>query len=200
MEISMNNNAAINQLLRELLLSVSIQQKKPKAKPKTNQKPSAKVQAAFEAVRSNDFSAAANLIRTPAEANYCMPARGWCLLDEAVKAGSEAMVRWLLARGANANTLFLNDRPCVPHPPYPSGLYFSPLATAINEAKVEIAELLLRSGASMDLPYWGHENGSYHTCFDLATDSEVWPLLEARLIAAEVPETDGPNTATSKRL
>jgi ankyrin repeat protein len=199
MEIPMNYNASINQLLRELLVSVSVQ-KKPTAKPRPNQKPSAKVKAAFRAVRANDFLALARLIHTPADANSRLPDRGWCLLDEAVKAGSMDMVRWLLARGADANTLFLNDQPCVPRPPFASGLYFSPLATAIRDGKVEIAELLLRSGASMDLPYWGHEDGSYHTCFDLATDSEVLPALEARLIAVEVPMKGNSNTATTKRL
>lgn len=195
----MNNNAAINQLLREMLLLASFQQRKTRAAAAPTCKPSAKVKAAFKAVRQGDHAAATSLIRTPAAANYRLPDRGWCLLDEAVKAGSVAMVQLLLSRGANPNTLFLNDQPFAPVSPYPDGLYFSPFATAINEGKLDIFELLLRHGASLDLPYWGHQNGAPHTCLDLAMDSEFWPQLEASMLAVEVAAKSG-SSSVSKRL
>lgn len=171
------NKSSVNQPLRELLFT-------PRARRRADRQAPTKVKAAFEAVREGDAEKLSRLVRMPKQANWRLPERAWCLLDEAVKSGSLAMVEWLVNHGANANTIVVDDRLfsagdlCAPV------LYFSPLATAIHDGKMEIAEFLLRNGAALDAPCWSFADGARQTCFDMAVALGLWPQLEATLIAS----------------
>lgn len=54
--------------------------------------------AAKKAVRQGNFVALSGLIKSPSQANWYASDTAWCLLDEAVKACSTAMVKWLLEK------------------------------------------------------------------------------------------------------
>lgn len=154
-------------------------------------------QEAKRAVRKEDFEALAALVKTEKQANWHASDVGWCLLDEAVKAGSVAMVQWLLEMGANPNTLFLNDKPYAHRKRIVSGWYFSPLASAIKFKDASIISLMLAHGADLSLPVIWHDEDDNMTCRDVAEEDGLWPTIEALMIGQSLPIAQPSNT---KRL
>ena len=143
-------------------------------------------EAAKRAIRNEDFASLSKLVATPKEANWHAEKLAWSLLDEAVKANSVLMVQWLLDKGANPNTLFFQDQPCRDHEFTRPGMYFSPLAQAIDMRHVEIVLLLLARGAKLSLPTVWLEADDNVSCRELAEDRGMWPSIEAHLISQSV--------------
>lgn len=143
-------------------------------------------EAAKRAIRNEDFASLSKLVATPKEANWHAEKLAWSLLDEAVKANSVLMVQWLLDKGANPNTLFFQDQPCRDHKFTRPGMYFSPLAQAIDMRHVEIVLLLLARGAKLSLPTVWLEADDNVSCRELAEDRGMWPSIEAHLISQSV--------------
>ena len=143
-------------------------------------------ETARSAVRIGDFAALSKLVTNEKQANWFAGQRGWCLLDEAVKYASVPMVQWLLAKGANPNTLFLDDQPYdfrqAPRP----GMYFSPFAAAIRMGHEEIAVLLLARGARLSIPVLWFAEGVNTTCLELAETHGMSPCIEAYLISQSI--------------
>ena len=83
-------------------------------------------------MRQGNFVALSGLIKSPSQANWYASDTAWCLLDEAVKSGSVPMVKWLLEKGANPNTLFMNGKPYDIRKGIVRGWYFSPFASAMK--------------------------------------------------------------------
>jgi hypothetical protein len=108
------------------------------------------------------------------------------------KIAEQEMEMWLLNAGANPNTFFFHDKPWVASRGLPEGMFFSPLASAINSGMVEIVALFQERGAMFDLPVWNFGDGDCMTCQDLVMEGDMSALLtalhEARAIAAETPE------------
>jgi len=136
-------------------------------------------EAAKEAIRADDFAALSKLVSNPKQANWHAEKQAWSLLDEAVKNQSVPMVNWLLDKGANPNTLFLEDRPFAAHKRPRPGMYFSPLATAIDMRYLDIALLLLDRGAKLSLPTVWLEEDDNVSCRELAEDRGMWPSITA---------------------
>ena len=135
---------------------------------------------AFEAADTGDLDVLRLLVRTRQEANWKHPEYPVVLLDRAVWRDDVEMLRYLLSRGANPNTLIERDRVI----PWPSdvgdGLFFSPLATAISEGKAALVKALLSAGADLDMPMViDAAVGMRQTCRDLLMESpEVIAAME----------------------
>lgn len=155
-------------------------------------------EAAKKAIKAQDFAALSKLVSTPKQANWHAEKQAWSLLDEAVKAQSMPMVEWLLDKGANPNTLFFQDRPYTVHKCPRPGMYFSPLATAIDMRYGDIVLLLLARGAKLSLPTVWLEEDDNVSCRELAEDRGMWPSIEAHLISQSVATT--PATSNTQRL
>lgn len=138
--------------------------------------------AAKAAVREGDLIALSRLVKKPSQANWYAHDCAWCLLDEAVKAGSVAMVQWLLEKGANPNTLFYRDKPYDRSQGVAPGFYFSPFASAIRNGDQQIVQLMLAHGADIDLPFVCEADGDYSTCRHIAEQHGMWPCIEAYLL------------------
>ena len=138
--------------------------------------------SARKAVREDDFVALSKLVKSSSQANWYASDRAWCLLDEAVKSGSSAMVQWLLEKGANPNTLFLGDKRYDLSQGLVPGIFFSPFATAISKGDKPIVQLMLTHGADIYLPIVYENKDDYSTCRDIAEMSGMWPFIEAFLI------------------
>jgi len=148
---------------------------------------SAAIEQAIAAIAAGDQVALTKLVKTKKQANWHRPDRAWCLLDEAVRRGSTSMVDWLLAKGANPNTLFKRDRPISQRNATEEGWYFSPFASSISDENSEIAALMIKAGASLDLPCDIDDEYGNTTCQDKIDDCELWPAIEAWLIAWSSP-------------
>jgi hypothetical protein len=153
--------------------------------------------AAKKAVREGDFVALSGLIKSPKQANWYASDRAWCLLDEAVKAGSATMVKWLLEKGANPNTLFMHDKPYDIRKGIVSGWYFSPFASAMKLQNMEMVSMMLAHGADLSLPVVWDSLDDNMTCRDLAVEDGFWPSVEAIVLAQSLPSSQTGNT---KRL
>jgi ankyrin repeat protein len=154
--------------------------------------------AAKKAVQEGNLNALSRLVKTASQANWYASDRAWCLLDEAVKSRSPAMVKWLLEKGANPNTLFFRDKQYDLSKGVVPGGYFSPFATAISNAEKQIVELMLDHGADINLPVVYEDESDHTTCRDLAQESGIWPWIEAYLIGKAVGDTEAASHA--KRL
>lgn len=145
------------------------------------------IEQAIAAIAAKDLGALAKLVKTKKQANWRRPDRVWCLLDEAVKRGSPSTVNWLLVMGADPNTLFKRGRLISLRNATEEGLYFSPLATAIRIGNAEGAALMIKAGASLNLPCdIDNEYGSL-TCQKAIDIEKLWPAIEAYLIAWSIP-------------
>lgn len=153
--------------------------------------------AATKAVRAGNFVALSGLIKSPKQANWYASDRAWCLLDEAVKAGSKGMVKWLLENGANPNTLFLHDKPYDIRKGCVRGWYFSPFASAMKSQNIEMVSMMLAHGADLNLPVVWESLDDNTTCRDLAVQDGFWPSVEAIVIAQTLPSSQ---TGGTKRL
>lgn len=154
--------------------------------------------AARKAVREGNLAALTGLVKSPKQANWYASDRAWCLLDEAVKADSPAMVQWLLEHGANPNMLFLHDKPFDLSKGPVKGTYFSPFASAITHGNKQIVELMLAHGADINLPVIYEHEDDWVACRYLAEQHGMWPCIEAFLIGQVASVT---NTASdAKRL
>lgn len=107
----------------------------------------------FDAIDNLDSAALANTLKVPAHANLNYKDTHQSLLCKAVSLKSTELVAVLLDNGADPNTLF-NQSTRVREYRGASGMYFSPLATAVREEYQEIALMLMRKGARTDLPFW----------------------------------------------
>ena len=153
--------------------------------------------AAKKAVREGNLVALSRLIKSPKQANWYASDKAWCLLDEAVKAGSTAMVKWLLEKGANPNTLFMHEKPYDIRKGIVPGWYFSPFATAMNYQNEQMVSMMLSHGADLNLPIVWESLDDNTTCRDLAVDDGFWPSVEAIVIAQSLPSSQ---TGGTKRL
>jgi len=158
------------------------------------------IETAISAIMAGDLPVLATLVTTKKQANWHRPDEGWCLLDQAVRSGSVAIVGWLLDMGACPNTLFFKDRPIAMHKAQEFGLYFSPFASAIHLGQTEIVILILRAGASLDLPLFIDEEGQRTTCRDKSIEVGIWPVIEADLIEKETPVPNGSVATGRPRL
>lgn len=151
--------------------------------------PHSKRHLAFEAADKGDLDTLKTLIRTRHEANWKHPGCGLLLLDKAVYRNDIDMLRFLLDQGANPNALIECDQ-LVPWPAdVGDGMYFSPLASAISDGRVEILAALLDAGADLNLPKWiDDESGERMTCRDALNDS---PDLLAAIEALTLEKATG---------
>ena len=145
------------------------------------------INTAINAIRVGDLAALARLVTTKYQANWHRPGQALCLLDEAVSSESVAILGWLLDMGACPNTLFFEDRPIAMHKARKLGVYFSPLAAAIHIEQTEMVILMLRKGASLDLPLCIRKGMKCTTCRDKLMRSGIWPAIEAYLIERDTP-------------
>lgn len=127
---------------------------------------------AFEAADKGDLDTLKPLIHTRHEANWKHPKFGLVLLDKAVNRNDIEMLHFLLDQGANPNALIDRDQ-LVPWPAdVGDGMYFSPLASAISDCRVEVLAALLDAGADLNLPKWiDEESGERMTCRDALNDA-----------------------------
>lgn len=153
--------------------------------------------AAKKAVREGNFVALSRLIKSPKQANWYASDKAWCLLDEAVKAGSTAMVKWLLEKGANPNTLFMHDKPYDIRKGIVPGWYFSPFSSAMNCQNEQMVSMMLAYGADLNLPVVWESLDDNTTCRDMAVENGFWPSVEAIVIAQSLPSSQPGST---KRL
>lgn len=152
---------------------------------------------AIKAVREGNFATLGRLIKSPREANWYATDKAWCLLDDAVKSGSPAMVQWLLNEGANPNTLFRYDKPYDFRKGIVPGWYFSPFATAMKSKNEGMISLMLAHGADLNLPVIWESPEDNTTCRDVAVADGFWPSVEAIVIAQSLPSSQAGKT---KRL
>ena len=152
-------------------------------------------ESAKRAIRDEDVASLSKLVATPKQANWHAEKLAWSLLDEAVKANSVLMVQWLLDKGANPNTLFFQDQPCRVHKFPRPGMYFSPLAQAIDMRHEEIVLLLLARGAKLSLPTVWIEADDNVSCRELAEDRGMWPSIEAHLLSQSVASASATRNA-----
>ncbi len=145
------------------------------------------IEQAIAAIADHDLAALAKLVKNKKQANWHRPDHAWCLLDEAVKRGSCSIVNWLLVMGANPNTLFKRGRPISLRNATEEGWYFSPFATAICDGNAEAAALMIKAGANLDLPCDIDTEDGATTCQEKIDDHELWPAIEAYLIAWSTP-------------
>lgn len=145
---------------------------------------------AFEAAGKGYLASLRLLVRNKREADWKHPDCGLVLLDEAVRHGGPDIVRFLLDMGANPNALICNDQ-LVPWPTkVDDGMYFSPLATAIFEERVEELLMLLEAGADLDLPQCCFKHLDFcQTCRDsLGEDKQLTAKMEAIVLARQVAQ------------
>ena len=153
--------------------------------------------AAKKAVREGNIAVLNRLIKSPNQANWYACNTAWCLLDEAVKSGSATMVKWLLEKGANPNTLFMHDKPYDIRKGIVPGIYFSPFASAMNCQNEQMVSMMLAYGADLNLPVVWESLDDNTTCRDLAAEDGFWPSVEAIVIAQSLPSSQ---TGGTKRL
>lgn len=163
------------------------------------EKRKADFETALLAISNGNLAGLGKLVRTTKEANWRRPDQAWCLLDEAVDAKSSEMVQWLLAMGADPNTLFCADRLISAQHATAPAFYFSPFASAISNGQTAIVQLMLARGASLDLPYCISDEGTA-TCRDLAIEKGMWPTIEAFLIGQSTGNPAQPVVAKPRRL
>lgn len=162
---------------------------------------------AIRATRSGDLQTLSTLVQTRAQANWLSPDRqGIALLSHAVASKQPAVVKWLLEKGANPNTLFFERRivKLKEGEHYGEGRYYSPLMAAISLREVESIALLLEHGADTGLPveiYYAYECDS---CRDYLYKYRLEEAVQARREAmqfekvARTPETQ--STTIKARL
>ena len=158
---------------------------------------SLKLRLAFEAADKGDLDTLKTLIHTQHEANWKHPRFGLVLLDKAVYRNDIDMLHFLLDQGANPNALIECDQ-LVPWPAdVGEGMYFSPLATAISDGRVEILAALLDAGADLNLPKWiDDESGERMTCRDALNDSpELLAGIEALALEKATSKAFSPSRA-----
>ena len=173
-------------------------QARESGKGKQRQSPQERAfRAARKAVREGDFVALSRLIKSPKQANWYSSDTAWCLLDEAVKAGSAPMIKWLLEKGANPNTLFMHDKPYDIRKGIVRGWYFSPFASAMKFQNLEMVSMMLAHGADLNLPVVWESLDDNTTCRDLAVEDGFWPSVEAIVLAQSLPSSQ---TGGTKRL
>lgn len=159
--------------------------------------PSLKLRLAFEAADKGDLETLKTLIRTRHEANWKHPRFGLVLLDKAVNLNDIDMLHFLLDQGANPNALIECDQ-LVPWPAdVGEGMYFSPLASAISDGRIEILAALLDAGADLNLPKWiDDESGERMTCRDALNDSpELLAGIEALALEKATSKAFSPSRA-----
>ena len=162
---------------------------------------------ALNAIKAGNLKRLQTLILSKADANLTLPKRSWSLLDQAVDCENHDIAKWLLARGANPNTLHatpglmsrLGMLPVMLHQIEPE-LYFSPLASAIEKEDAHMVRIFLDAGADLNLPKYGlREHMS--TCHDALNEK---PALKARLealdISASVGESNHDKRASRRSL
>lgn len=188
----------------ESLSSIGANEARPKStlresgKGKSRRTPQERAfKAAKKAVRDDNFVALSMLIKSPKQANWYASDKAWCLLDEAVKAGSTTMVKWLLENGANPNTLFMHDKPYDIRKGVARGWYFSPFASAMKLQNEQMVSMMLAQGADLNLPVIWESPEDNTTCRDLAVTDGFWPTVEAIVIAQSLPAAQ---TGNVKRL
>ena len=159
----------------------------PAKRPTRKQQERLDINAAINAIKAGDFAALTRLVTTKYKANWHRSDHAWSLLDQAVLSESVPMVGWLLDMGACPNTLFFEDRPIELHKARKCGMYFSPFASAIASGQSEMVILMLRKGASLDLPLLIVEGLGCTTCRYQSMQSGVWPAIEAYLIERDTP-------------
>lgn len=163
------------------------------------QRMAANIESAFKAIRDGDMATLMRMVRTPKEANWYREGWAWCLLDEAVRAQSASMVDWLCQQGADPNTLFFSDRRIALHRATKPGMYFSPFAASISECLDDLVLVMLKHGASLDMPYL-IDGSDVSTCGDLAKEKGAWHTVESFLIGQAVDRPTNVSATPSKRL
>lgn len=108
-------------------------------------------EAIFKAIDDADIQRLESLIKTREQANMNYRDEDRSLLCKAVSTNRQDLVRTLLSRGADPNTLF-NGSQRVASSYDGEGWFFSPLATAVNNEYFEITTILIQSGAKINLP------------------------------------------------
>jgi ankyrin repeat protein len=150
---------------------------------------------ALNAIKAGNLKRLQTLILSKAEANLTLPKRSWSLLDQAVDCENHDIAKWLLARGANPNTLHATpglmsrlglDRIFAFHSIEPD-FYFSPLATAIEKEDAHMVRVFLDAGADLNLPKYNFQ-GHIETCEDALKEK---PALRARLEALAISASSG---------
>jgi hypothetical protein len=144
------------------------------------------IEAAIEAIKRDDLNALSKLVKTAKQANWRRKDRPWSLLDQAVSSRSFSMVKWLVEKGANPNTVFFRDKPCDDRKGLCPGMYFSPFASAISFNQMEIALFLFASGADINIPMYRCSVEGLTTCRDVAEYLGLWSYMEAHLISQAV--------------
>lgn len=137
---------------------------------------------AFDAIKAANLRKLKTLVLNEADANWMLPKRPWSLLDEAVNSEQHSIAEWLLASGANPNTLHSDPDEdtalgMLLYQLIPIDLYFSPLATAISREDARMIRIFLDAGADLSLPTKKFQ-GQVDTCEDL--------IKEIPLLAQEV--------------
>lgn len=151
---------------------------------------------AFEAADKGDLDTLKTLIHSQREANWKHPRFGLVLLDNAVNRNDIDMLLFLLDQGANPNALIECDQLIAWPSDVGDGMYFSPLASAISDGRVEILAALLDAGADLNLPKWiDDESGERMTCRDALNDS---PDLLAAIEALSLRKAIGMASGTSR--
>ena len=159
----------------------------------------ANIESAFRAVRDCDMATLTRLVRTPKEANWFRPGWAWCLLDEAVRAKSASTADWLCQQGADPNTLFFSDRLIALNRASKPGMYFSPFAASISDCLDDLVLVMLKHGASLDMPYL-IDGRDVSTCGDLAKLKGAWPTVESFLIGQAASRPAKVSATPPKRL
>ena len=152
---------------------------------------------AKKAVWEGNIAVLNRLIKSPNQANWYACNTAWCLLDEAVKSGSATMVKWLLEKGANPNTLFMHDKPYDIRKGIVPGIYFSPFASAMKSHNEQMVSMMLAHGADLNLPVVWESLDDNTTCRDLAVDDGFLSRVEAIVLAQSLPSSQ---TGGTKRL
>ncbi len=162
---------------------------------------------AIKAAQSGDLQTLSTLVQTRAQANWLSPDRqGMALLSHAVESKQPAVVKWLLEKGANPNTLFFERRivKLKEGEYYGEGRYYSPLLAAISLREVESIALLLEHGADTDLPIVIDYAYECDSCRDYLFKYQLEDAVQARREAmqlekaARAPATQ--TTTTKARL
>lgn len=139
---------------------------------------------ALNAIEAGNLKRLETQILSKADANLTLPKRSWPLLDQAVDCANHDIAQWLLAQGANPNTLhsapsltsWLGLDALFTVNAIEPNFYYSPFTTAIEKEDAHMVRILLDAGADLNL-LKHHFQGHTGTCDDALTEK---PALKAR--------------------
>lgn len=162
-------------------------------KPKlTRAESNQRIRQAIDAIQKGDLQTLSSLVHTRAQANWLEPDRqGMALLSYAVESKHPEIVKWLLEKGADPNTLFLGCRlvKLGAGDGYAEGHYRSPLRSAIGLEQVDSIALLLEHGADLELPVSEDYTHGGETCEDLLIRFGLEKKVNVRREAIQIAKT-----------